>query len=237
MRLCRVLLSIGVLLCSVAAFSQNASKVQVFGGYSLLHMGGGGITNSGLDLATGAPAGTFNLNSNFQGWTGEVQLNINDWVGVAADLSGNYGTRVKLSSASDAPNSPGGNSYTILFGPVVQQSTGKFRPFGHFLLGFNRDTSNINSLGDEIINGNVSAPIPNLTDSAFAMAFGGGVDWSAGKHLAVRLGQLDYLYTSHDYSAISNGLIPTGVFNSTTEYTHQNNLRYSAGLVFSFGGK
>ena len=56
-----------------------------------------------------------------------------------------------------------------------------------------------------------------FSGTAFAWAIGGGFDWNIKPNVAVRLGQLDYL-ANH--------------FAGTT----QNNFRYSAGVVFRFGG-
>jgi predicted metalloprotease with PDZ domain len=69
--------------------------------------------------------------------------------------------------------------------------------------------------------------IPGLTksDTAFAMAFGGELDVTVAKALSVRLFQADYLFTKHDFSAGVQGVA-----------THQNNIRLSAGIVYSFGG-
>jgi len=55
-----------------------------------------------------------------------------------------------------------------------------------------------------------------FSETAFAWAIGGGVDWNLKERLAIRLGQFDYLPT---------------YFGSTT----QNNIRYSAGVVFRPG--
>jgi opacity protein-like surface antigen len=235
MRYSRVALGICLVLCSLAAFSQNDPKVEVFGGYSWLHLGSGGMTNSDLDSATFAVPGTNKLKNGFSGWTGEVQYNINDWVGVAADVSGNYGTRVTVSGFTGIP---GGNSYTFLVGPVVQQSAGKLRPFAHLLFGFNRlDTDLVNAV---LLPGTTPT---NSTNTAFAMAFGGGVDWQVGKNVSLRLGQLDYLLTSHDFSTVStalnNGLVNNNavVTNLLPDNTRQNNFRFSTGVVYSFGGK
>jgi hypothetical protein len=51
------------------------------------------------------------------------------------------------------------------------------------------------------------------------MVIGGGLDINAGKHFAVRPAQLDYLLTR---------------FNPLNESPTQNNLRYSAMIVFKF---
>ncbi|HUZ47129.1 MAG TPA: hypothetical protein VMW54_10885 [Terriglobia bacterium] len=66
----------------------------------------------------------------------------------------------------------------------------------------------------------ISLPGTNLsaTSSSYAMALGGGMDVKVSRHMAVRLFQADY-YLTRD-------------FGST-----QNNLRFSAGLVFRFGGR
>jgi predicted metalloprotease with PDZ domain len=51
------------------------------------------------------------------------------------------------------------------------------------------------------------------------------VDLKVSNHVAVRLGQADYLYTKHDFS-----------FGVPGVSDHQNNLRFSTGVVFRFGG-
>jgi len=57
-----------------------------------------------------------------------------------------------------------------------------------------------------------------VSDDAFAFALGGGLDIKATDRISVRVGQLDYLGTRF------------------AGYT-QNNMRFSAGLVFRLGGK
>jgi hypothetical protein len=54
-----------------------------------------------------------------------------------------------------------------------------------------------------------------VSDSAFTMAFGGGLDYNLNRKFAVRVGQFDYLPTR---------------FGGET----QNNFRYSAGVVVRF---
>jgi hypothetical protein len=52
------------------------------------------------------------------------------------------------------------------------------------------------------------------------MALGGGVDVRISKHLGLRLGEFDYVGTR---------------FSNYWEAHNQNNFRYSAGFVFTFG--
>ena len=65
---------------------------------------------------------------------------------------------------------------------------------------------------------NASAPAAHYSDAVLAWAAGGGFDLSfkAKSHWALRLAQLDYLGTNYRDSA-------------------QHNLRYSGGIVFTFG--
>jgi hypothetical protein len=225
MRFSRLALGICLVLCSLAAFSQNDSKVQVFGGYSFLHLDSGGISNAVLD-----PSGTFTMKNNFSGWTGEFQYNVTDWGGIVADVSGNYGTRVSAPASSGFTGIPSGSSYTFMVGPVVQQSAGKLRPFAHVLFGFDRQDTDLASAAASLSTGLSTFPTPtNAKDTAFAMAMGGGVDWKAGRHISLRLGQIDYLYTAHDYSMESAEL------GAVSNFTHQNNFRFSTGVVFNLG--
>jgi hypothetical protein len=57
-----------------------------------------------------------------------------------------------------------------------------------------------------------------VSESSFATALGGGVDVKVKPALWLRLGQFDYLYTNHGATFGFNG--------------HQNNFRYSTGVVF-----
>jgi hypothetical protein len=156
---------------------------------------------------------------------------------VKADLSGNYGMPLTLSSAAQSlVNSagvtgfpPSAQFYTLLFGPVVSTQFGRFRPFVHGLFGDNRVSSNLH----------VGIPgfrIPSITvsDTAFAMAFGGGVDVKVNERFSIRVGQGDYLFTKHDFS----GLPPNQAQCCARVgiATHQNNFRVSAGIVFDLGG-
>jgi hypothetical protein len=60
--------------------------------------------------------------------------------------------------------------------------------------------------------------------SMLAMALGGGLDLRTSRHLYLRLGQADYLKTQHNTTSFG------GV-------GHQNNICFSAGLVFTFGSQ
>jgi hypothetical protein len=125
------------------------------------------------------------------GWNGAVTGNVKDWLGITGDFSGNY------TSVSGLPY----HTYTYTFGPTISTSHNQnFRLFAHGLFG---------GIHQSLSSGGVS-----ISDSGFAMMFGGGVDAKIKPRLAVRVGQFDWM------SIRTNG------------FSFNNNFRYSAGLVF-----
>jgi opacity protein-like surface antigen len=136
---------------------------------------------------------------NLNGWDGAMQYNASRSIGFKADISGHYGTPVAGETL---------NSYSFLFGPVISsrvEGSNGFTPFLHGLVGANRISASAAGL--------------STSDTAFAMAFGGGVDVKAAHRVSARLVQIDYLFTKHGTA------------------THQNNVRVSAGVVFHLGGQ
>jgi hypothetical protein len=126
--------------------------LEVFAGYSLLHIDTQGVSGSSITALCNSvlpgfcPAGTFNVHRNLNGWTAGAQANLNRWVGVKADISGHYGTPLTLSSTAQSLVSslgitgfpPRATSYSFLFGPVLYRNVGRYTPFAHALFGANR---------------------------------------------------------------------------------------------------
>ncbi len=100
------------------------------------------------------------------------------------------------------------STYNYLFGPQINIRGNKAKGFVHALFGGNHIGAHTEPAGF------------SATDNAFAFAIGGGVDVNVSKTFAVRPGQFDYIYTNHDF-----GL------------GHQNNFRFSAGVVLNLGSK
>jgi hypothetical protein len=125
-------------------------------------------------------------NVNLNGWNASVNFKFLPVVGIVGDFAGDYGS----------PGGVSGNVTTYMFGPQISLPA-PVSPFAHVLFG-----------GAHI---NVSG----LTDNSYAMGFGGGIDIHAGHHLAVRVIEVDDIYTQ-----FGNG--------------HQNSPRASAGLVLRF---
>jgi hypothetical protein len=96
-----LLIAVGILTWALSAMAQEKySKTELFGGYQFTHLG---------------PS----LNAN--GWNAAVTGNLNRWLGVTADFSGNY-------------KGPG-HMHTFMFGPAFAVRTKRVTPFVHALFG------------------------------------------------------------------------------------------------------
>jgi hypothetical protein len=149
------------------------------------------------------------LKANYMGWDSEGQYNLNRFLGITGNIGGNYG-RLQ-------PDTPIKDNYTYVFGPTfsVRRQSATIRV--HTLFG----ASSTNIL--------VAHPgSSNNSDTAFAMAWGGALDVKLNQRFAVRLGELDWVYTRHDLSLIN--------VNGTQLKDHQNNIRYAGGITIALGG-
>jgi len=196
-----VVLSCAFFLSLVAMAQESASRAVVFGGYSYLRNGSNGSN----------------------GWEGQGTFNFNRFLGITADVSGNSRNLLSLPVPLITPSVTQTFS-EYLFGPTVSTGFGRSAAFAHALFGVVRS-----SLGAGVsvpMVGGISAPVTSA--SAFAMAFGGGLDLGLTKHIALRLAQVDYVRSQlSSFDALS-----TGLFGNLGG--HQNDLRYSAGIVFRF---
>lgn len=193
---------VAIILLPLALAAQDAPKAEIFGGYSYLR----------------------NSSNSFNGWEGQVTANFGRYLGVTGDFSGHYRTFATLSAIPGVSASAPQRLYNFLFGPTVTARFDKHAIFGHALFGAAHS-----SLGAGVtipFLGTVSTGINGAT--AFAMAFGGGVDLGLTRTFAIRPAQIDYLYTRFN----SVNAVSTGLSNSASG--HQNSFRYSAGVVIRF---
>jgi hypothetical protein len=197
---------VSILLClPLAASAQEQQRVIIFGGYSYLR---NGSSNS------------------LSGWEGQGTLNFNRFLGITADISGNSQTAASFALLPGLSASANQSLHTFMFGPTVTGNFGRFAVFGHALFGEAR--SGIGAGLSLPIVGGISLPgLPNA--SAFAMAYGGGIDIGLSRHFAIRAAQIDYVRTQFN----SADALFTGLFGGMNG--HQSDLRYSAGIVFARG--
>lgn len=196
-----------VISASMIAGAQEYPKFEVPVGFSFV--------NVHPDLT---PVTSFNV---FGGGGGFV-YNFSSIVGVKADFNGytqGSGLRNMLIGAGYTVGNLQGNVFTYMFGPQFKKHSGKLQPFAEALFGAAHSNAYANIYN--AIHGGASASSNN---NAFAMEFGGGLDLPLTRTIQVRPAEVDYLYTRFGI----NGTSYTGA---------QNNLKYFAGVNFTFGGR
>jgi hypothetical protein len=191
MRKIGIILFVPLLFAGLAS-AQVPTSGNVFFGYSYEN-----TSSSALDFANSTRA-------NLNGWEAEVEGKVFPWVGFVADVAGHYGSQ-------NYPFEVGGvvtqgnihaHEITAMFGPRVSVGVKKFRPFAEALFGVGHVTTTLaNNFGQ-------------TSDTSFATAIGGGLDYRIIRPIAWRF-QGDY--------------VQTRFFGGT-----QNDVRLSTGIVLRF---
>jgi hypothetical protein len=114
--------------------AQESARAEAFGGYAFAR----------------------NDDRNMHGWNGAVTLNLRRWLGVSADISGQY---VALGATDRA-------RFALLAGPRVSPWRGRFTPFAYALAGAFHTRSRLEFLSVSVTE--------EETDPGAAL--GGGVD-------------------------------------------------------------
>lgn len=140
-----------------------------------------------------------NIGSSSNGWAGGAYLHLLGPWGIEADYSNHYGVSPQLPSNGRTYYVP---QFTELYGPRFTLALPKVHPFVHALAG--------------TVHGSAETPTGRISENAFGLAVGGGLNVKATRHIWLRLIQVDYLRAQFT----NNG---------------QNDTRISAGLVFRFG--
>ena len=146
----------------------------------------------GYSLANVHPDSSAVDSFNVNGGTAAVVYNLTDLIGVKGEFAGYIQGTSKSS----------GNLFTYMAGPQIKYHKSKFQPFGEALLG--------------MANSNLYTNAGNASSTAFAMAFGGGLDYALTSKIQIRAAEVDYLYTKFGPNS------------------GQNNFRYGAGVNFTF---
>ena len=204
-RLSLFVLSIS-LLTAMSLGAQDYPKVEVPLGFSFVNV---------------HPAITPITSFNIFGGGGGLVYNFTPILGVKADFMGytqGNGLKSRLTNAGYVVNGDvQGNLFTYMFGPQFKKHTGKLQPFGEALFGAAHSNTYAN------IFNTIHGVSGSSNSNAFAMAFGGGLDFVVSRYVQLRPVEVDYLYTRF------------GV-NGTSYTGNQNNFRYVGGLNFTFGG-
>jgi len=168
------------------------------------------LIETGLDYTFTRVNPGGNLTSyNSNGGSGFVEYNLNHVVGLVADLGANYIGNVNGFAVDNT-------AFTYLFGPRFNWRRSRLTFYMQTLVGGER-FSNAYDPGSP-------SPVLGTSENTFAAAIGGGVDYRLTDHLAIKPIQVEYFMTQ----------LPSTFVNVNQV---QNNLRYSAGVVFRLGSK
>jgi hypothetical protein len=207
MKITRTILLVAIVLVAVSAYAED--RFELFGGYSYLQFSPTIAGTSGRGFNGGGAGATLYF------------LKI---LGIKADFMG-YGNTTFTATYSGPVATPHsatytaqGDLFTYLFGPEIRIPIPKVRPFGEALFGGSQTNAYVN-LANAIdqAGGSVTGV---TTQHPFTLALGGGLDIDAGKRLAIRLGEFDYVLTRYH--------------NPLTNNSSQNNFRYCGGLILKF---
>jgi len=199
--------ALGILLSmAMPLVAQDYPKVEVPLGFSFINV------HPNL-----TPITSFNI----FGGGGGVVYNFTPIFGIKADFMGyTQGNGLKTRLTNQGFTIFGdvqGNLFTYMFGPQVKKHSGRLQPFGEALFG----AAHSNTFAS--VFNTIHGVSKSSNNNAFAMEFGGGLDFVLGRNVQFRPVEVDYLYTRF------------GV-NGTNYTGNQNNFKYFAGLNFTFGG-
>ena len=197
------LLLIVALMFAPAAFAQYYSHFEFYVGYAheRANNGADSFDNNGRATFNGRPVDLRSRRVDYNGFETEFNQNITHNIGIVASFSGTYHTTNFVDNNSGRTFRARVQRYDLLAGPRFNLRTGRLTPFAHALFGVSYMRARFN---DALAN------CPS-SDTAFAMAFGGGLDVRANDRIDVRAIQVDY--------------VPT-FFNGR----RQDNIRASAGI-------
>jgi len=201
----RKVIIVALVLFSLVSLTaaQIPTSGNVFVGYSYLNT---------------AVSGANRINTN--GWEASFEGKVVPFLGIVADFDSHYSGTVNFPvsdcSGIGCPVQPAGvippgggylianiSEHNYLFGPRVSVPAGRFRPFGELLIGAIHIAAN-----------SATSSASFGSDTSFATAVGGGIDYRLIRLLAWRI-QGDYVHTR---------LFGFG----------QNNVRISTGIVIRF---
>ena len=122
----------------------------------------------------------------------------------AIGITGDFQYHKKTFSGSGGAS---GRLLSFHGGPRVKGHMGKFEPFAHALFGF----TNLNE----------SDPSGSISDNAFSLKLGGGLDVALSPHFALRVGEFNYYMTKFPVTSAVN----------TNGNDKQNNITFGVGIV------
>jgi len=199
------LLLLIALICAPAALAQSNdySHYEFYIGYAHER------ANNNADRFDKEGRATFNgtrvdFASQREGYNGsnaEFNQNINEHIGIVTSFTGTYDKTGYIDTRTGRTFNASVQRYDLMIGPRYNWRPEGVTPFVHALFG----VTHMRASFDDVLTPRKKA------DTAFAMAFGGGLDVHAGEHIDVRAVQVDYLPTFFNGKRQDNLRVGAGI--------------------------
>lgn len=188
---------------AVLAQDKDYSRYEFVGGYAYERASNNAATfdKNGRVAFNGNTVTFAEQRENYNGFNAEFNQNINRNVGIVTSFTGTYNNDGYVNTKTGRTFSGSAQRYDLMIGPRYNWRLSGVTPFVHAMAGI----THMRVSFDDALSPRKKA------DTAFAMAFGGGLDVHAGDHIDIRVVQVDYLPT---------------FFNSE----RQDNIRVGAGI-------
>jgi len=186
-RFCLLLLI--ALLCAPAALAQDKdySFYEFYVGYAhqRAYNHADHFDRGGRATFNGSPVDFANERVGYNGFTAEFNQNVHRNVGIVTSFTGTFDTTDYVDIRTGRAFSAKVQRYDLMIGPRFNWRHSTVTPFAHALFGI----THLRAGFDDLLSGR------KKSDTAFAMALGGGVDIHAGEHVDIRPIMLDYVPT------------------------------------------
>jgi opacity protein-like surface antigen len=184
------LLFLIALMCAPVAFAQNRddySFYEFYVGYAYTRANNNAdhFDKNGTATFNGARVDLASDRTNYNGFTAEFNQNVTRNVGIVTSFTGSFDNTGYVDTLSGRTFNARVQRYDLMIGPRYNFRTRGVTPFVHALFGF----THMRASFDDPLSPRRKA------DTAFAMAFGGGLDIHASEHLDIRPIMVDYLPT------------------------------------------
>jgi opacity protein-like surface antigen len=199
------LLLLIALICAPAALAQSNdySHYEFYIGYAHER------ANNNADRFDKEGRATFNgtrvdfasQREGYNGFNAEFNQNINEHIGIVTSFTGTYDKTGYIDTRTGRTFNASVQRYDLMIGPRYNWRPEGVTPFVHALFG----VTHMRASFDDVLTPRKKA------DTAFAMAFGGGLDVHAGEHIDVRAVQVDYLPTFFNGKRQDNLRVGAGV--------------------------
>jgi opacity protein-like surface antigen len=175
-------------LCAIAALLMIAATIPATAqdNRTDTFLGASFTHNGDLPHSFKGALGALTSNDNIGGGVAELSVNVNRWFGLASDLNFSHNGKQ--------------NQFLFMGGPEGSFRFKNSRIFAHALVGGAYEVQKLKGFH-----------LTALADSSFAYALGGGLDIGVAKHVAIRLPQVDYIYTEAFHGSESNIRAAAGI--------------------------